>query len=165
MGTLMPTLDQTLFALTLVASLGCGLIAGVFYAFSTFIMKALRQVESWAGITAMQEINITVLTPWFLGVFLGTGILCLVGVVHSFYNWGPNASLLRFAGSGVYLVGSIVVTIVFNIPRNDRLAALSPGEPDSEDIWADYLSTWTVWNHVRTAASLASAALFALALR
>ena len=113
----------------------------------------------------MQEINITVLTPWFLGIFLGTGILCLVGVVHPFYNWGPNASLLRFAGSGVYLVGSILVTIVFNIPRNDRLAALPPGEPDREDIWTDYLSTWTMWNHIRTAASLVSAALFALALR
>ena len=165
MGTLMPTLDQILFALTLVASLGCGLIAGVFYAFSTFIMKALGRVPSEAGIGVMQEINITVLTPWFLGVFLGTGILCLAGVVHSLYNWGPTDTLTRFAGSVVYLVGSILVTVVFNVPRNDRLADLPADRPEGAVYWADYLSTWTTWNHVRTAASLVSAALFALALR
>jgi uncharacterized membrane protein len=165
MGNLMPTLDQTLFALTLVASLGCGLIAGVFYAFSTFIMKALDHLPSEAGISAMQEINITVLTPWFLGVFLGTGVLCLGLGAHALLHWTDPASQLRFVGSVTYVIGSILVTITCNVPRNERLATMTPDQSESTGYWADYLSTWTKWNHVRTAASLASAALFAIALR
>ena len=33
--------DQLLFALTLLAALGSGLVAGIFFAFSTFVMGAL----------------------------------------------------------------------------------------------------------------------------
>ena len=41
----MPTTDQLLVALTLVSALGCGLIAGVFFAFSAFVMKALSRLN------------------------------------------------------------------------------------------------------------------------
>ena len=54
----MATTDQWLFALTLFAALGCGLIAGVFFAFSTFVMKALARLPSGEGMAAMQSINV-----------------------------------------------------------------------------------------------------------
>lgn len=37
----MTTTDQLLFALKLFTALGCSLVAGVFFAFSTFVMNAL----------------------------------------------------------------------------------------------------------------------------
>ena len=157
-------LDDLIFLLTLAAALGCGVVAGVFFAFSTFVMKALERVPREVGMHVMQSINVTVLTPWFMGVFFGTAIASAVAVLHSLYHWDQAGALLRLAGGATYLGGSIAVTIVFNVPRNERLATLSPADPDNAEDWASYVSGWTAWNHVRTAASLVAAAMFSLAL-
>ncbi|MGH8691275.1 MAG: anthrone oxygenase family protein, partial [Burkholderiales bacterium] len=75
----------------------------------------------------------------------------------------PGAVYL-FAGSVLYLVGSLLVTIVFNVPRNEALASVAPAAPNSASLWSGYVASWTAWNHVRTAASLAAAASFSIAL-
>ena len=49
--------------------------------------------------------------------------------------------------------------MVFNVPRNNALAVANPTSADSARLWANYLSTWTAWNHVRTITALAAAAL------
>jgi len=64
--------------LTLGAALGSGLIAGVFFAFSTFVMPALARLAPAQGVAAMQAINVAVLNRWFLGVFVGTAAACLL---------------------------------------------------------------------------------------
>jgi uncharacterized membrane protein len=74
----MTIVDPLSFSLKLIAVLGCGLIAGVFFAFSTLVMKALAQQPSAEGIAAMQAINITVINLWFMTVFLGTAVTCFV---------------------------------------------------------------------------------------
>ena len=66
-GGCIATLDDVFSALTLCAALGCGLMAGVFFAFSAFIMKALTRLPPRDGIAAMQSMNVAVLNPWFLG--------------------------------------------------------------------------------------------------
>jgi uncharacterized membrane protein len=161
----MALLNELVFILTLVAALGCGLVAGIFFAFSTFVMKALRRVPPESGISVMQSINITVLNPWFMGVFFGTGIVCIVVLIHSLSHWGQAGAILRLVGSAIYLVGSILVTIAFNVPRNERLAAMSAADPESTEGWMGYVSSWTAWNHVRTVASFIAAALFSMAFR
>ena len=60
---------------SILGAVGSGLIGGVFFAFSTFIMQALARMPAAQGIAAMQHINVTVLNPWFLGVFMGTGLI------------------------------------------------------------------------------------------
>jgi uncharacterized membrane protein len=160
----MESFNGILVASTVLAALGCGLVAGVFFAFSSFVMKALSQVPSQVGIRVMQTINVTVLTPWFMGVFFGTGIVCAGMLVDSLADWEQAGSALRLAGSALYLVGSIGVTIVFNVPRNKRLAVMSFEDPKSVAGWVSYLSCWTAWNHVRTAASFVAAGLFCLAV-
>jgi len=160
----MDWLNEALPTLTLVAVLGSGLVAGIFFAFSTFIMKALGRVPQEAGMGVMQAINVTVLNPWFMGAFFGTAIVCLLTLSHSINQWGQPGSVLRLTASLLYLLGTIGVTIVFNVPRNDRLAQLPAADQASAAAWQDYLSSWTVWNHVRTAAALAAAVLFGLSL-
>jgi len=54
----MAIVDGVLLIMTLVAALGCGLMAGLFYAFSVSVMKALARLPSAAGIAAMQFINV-----------------------------------------------------------------------------------------------------------
>lgn len=158
----MATVDY-LFSLKLIAALSCGLIAGVFFAFSTFVMKALAQQPPAQGIAAMQSINITVINPWFMTAFLGTGVACLLLIIASLKGQHPSAAYL-LSGSLLYLVGTFGVTIVFNVPLNDALAIVKPNSLEGTNLWEKYLTNWTFWNHVRTIAALAAAALLTLAI-
>ena len=74
----MASLDGLLFALTFAATLGCGLMAGLFFAFSVAVMKALERLPPAEGIVAMQSINVAILNPVFLTVFFGTAAACLI---------------------------------------------------------------------------------------
>jgi uncharacterized membrane protein len=64
--------------LTVVAAVGSGLIAGTFFAFSAFVMRALERLPAPHGVAAMQSINVVVINPVFLSVFFGTGLVCAV---------------------------------------------------------------------------------------
>ncbi len=153
-------MDTMIFA----AVLGSGLVAGIFFAFSSFVMRALGQLREHQGIAAMKAINVTVLNPSFVLAFFGTGVVCLP---VAFLAFGSAAGMNRaslLAGCALYLLGCVLVTIAFNVPLNNRLAAAEPESPGADALWADYLSRWTLWNHVRTAASFAAAGLFAMAL-
>jgi uncharacterized membrane protein len=160
----MATVDPLLFALKLLAAVGCGLIAGVFFAFSTFVMKALAQRPPAQGIAAMQAINITVINPLFLTGFLGTGAACFFLAVSSLLKWNQPDATYLLVGSLLYLVGTLLVTMVFNVPLNNALATVEPDNTDGVNLWANYLSNWTLWNHVRTIAALAAAAALTLTL-
>lgn len=160
----MPTVDQLLYALTLLAALGCGLVAGVFFAFSAFVMKALSRLPPGEGIAAMQSINVTVLNPWFVVAFLGTAAACVLALIASLLRWHQPGAVYLFIGGALYLVGSLLVTIVFSVPNNEALASAAPAHPDAARLWAGYVASWTAWNHIRTAAALAAAASFSIAL-
>jgi uncharacterized membrane protein len=157
-------MEGLLFALTLLAALGSGLVAGIFFAFSAFVMAALHRLPAEGGIAAMQSINVTVLNPLFFAVFFGTAALSLVLAIPALLRWSEPGAFYVFAGSLLYLLGTIFVTMAFNVPLNNRLAAIKPGSAEGASLWTHYLSSWTAWNHVRTAASLAASALFIMAL-
>lgn len=161
----MTTIDKLFPTLILLAALGSSLIAGVFFAFSSFVMKALARIPQAEGMAAMQSINVAVLNPVFLSVFVGTAALCVIAIVFSWLRWNQPGAVYLLAGGLLYLIGNFLVTMVFNVPRNDALAAVAPADPGSARLWASYLSSWTAWNHVRTAAALAAAAFFSLTLR
>jgi uncharacterized membrane protein len=112
----------------------------------------------------MQSINVVVINPWFLGVFVGTAVLSLGMAIVAILNWGSLAALFHLGGALLYLVGTFLVTGVRNVPLNDELAALSPDQVGERDTWNRYLRQWTVWNHVRTAAALLAALSFCLSL-
>ena len=152
-------------ALTLFASLGAGLVAGIFFAFSVFVMTALGRLQPDQGISAMQSINVAVLNPWFFAVFFGTAAGCVVLAIFAIFNWSETDAMYLVAGSLLYIVGSILVTIGFNVPLNKELATVKPDSAAGSELWTRYLSAWTAWNHVRTAGSLAAAASFIMALR
>ena len=152
------------FALTFFAAIGSGLVGGVFFAFSTFVMQALTRLRPAQGIAAMQSINVTVLNRWFFIPFFGTAAACVALVVSSLSGWREPGSWLRLVASGLYLVGTILVTIVGNVPRNNALAAVDAESADGAAVWARYVPGWTRWNTLRTAAALAAATTLMLAL-
>lgn len=157
--------DELLHLVILISALGAGVVAGIFFAFSTFVMKALDRLPPAQAIVAMQSINIVVINPWFMTAFFGTAVACIILVILSLLDWSrPGAGYLLLGGI-LYLLGTILVTIACNVPRNNTLATVEPTSEDGARLWARFLRTWTLWNHVRTAAALVAATVFSLALR
>jgi uncharacterized membrane protein len=153
-----------LYAATLATALGCGLVAGVFFAFSSFVMPALKRLPPAHGIAAMQSINVLAVTPAFMTALFGTAAACLGLVAWAAISSGGRPAVLVLAGGALYIVGTIGVTIARNVPLNDRLAALHPQGADAAGRWDEYVAKWTAWNHVRAATALAAAAALTLAL-
>jgi uncharacterized membrane protein len=148
---------MTMFVPALLA-LGAGLVAGVFFAFSNFVMKALGQLPAEQGVAAMQRINVVVLNPAFLALFVGTAAVAGLCAAGALLTWGSMRSMLLLAAALLYLVGCFGVTAAFNVPRNERLARLDAGSAAAVAYWPAYLREWLLWNHVRTVAAVASAA-------
>lgn len=156
--------DQLMRVVGTLAMLGSAVVGGIFFAFSSFIMKALASLPIAAGIGAMQAINIVVINPSFLGVFFGTALLSLVAGGLALWGWDHSSAPLFLAAALFYLVGTILVTMFGNVPLNNRLAAVSAADPDIRDLWEPYLSRWTIWNHGRAAGAIIGALLYILGL-
>lgn len=157
-------INHAIVAVTFAAAIGCGLVAGIFFAFSSFVMGALGRIPPDQGINAMQSINVVVINRSFFLAFFGTAALCL-GLFAGAWFWrSVPAGKLLLLGSVVYLIGTIGVTIVFNVPLNNALAAVVPSSTEGATLWAHYLDRWTMWNTVRTVAPTVSMALFIAAL-
>jgi uncharacterized membrane protein len=145
------------------SAIGCGLLAGLYFAFSTFIMTALGRIGQAAGIAAMNAINVTIvqsLMPLFLGTTATSAALAIVAL----FRWGEPGAMAMVAGGALYVLGMFVVTMIFNVPLNNALAAADPASSQAAPLWARYLADWTMWNHVRTISSTVACALFIYAI-
>jgi len=160
----MAQIDGYLKTLTVIAAVGTGISGGVFFAFSTFVMKALGRLPAAQGLSAMHAINKTAPTPLFMLALFGTGAVSIAMSIAALRHLDQRWAAYLLAGTALYLV-CVIVTVCYHVPRNDALALVSPTDPGAAHAWAGYLSSWTAWNHVRTVTALAGSALFILALR
>jgi uncharacterized membrane protein len=150
---------------TLGTALGCGLSAGVFFAFSAFVMPALGRLPSGQAIAAMQSINKLAVTPAFMTALFGSALACAGLAVWSVVAWDERPAPWLLAAGVLYLVGAIVVTIAVNVPLNDALATTRPDGAGAADRWNGYLRRWTAWNHLRAAAAIVATGLLIVALQ
>jgi len=157
-------ISHAVFVLIFAAAIGSGLVAGIFFAFSSFVMAALGRLPSDHGIAAMNAINVTVINPMFFLAFFGTAALCVAASAGVALRWTASGGTLVVLASVIYLVGCIAVTMFRNVPLNNALAAVTLGTPEAAALWTRYLSEWTFWNTVRTVAPVVSAVLFTVAL-
>ncbi|MFE2514887.1 anthrone oxygenase family protein [Streptomyces mirabilis] len=157
-------IDGPYFVLTLLGVLGCGLVAGVFCGFSTFVMRGLAELPPAQGVAAMNAINGAAVRPAFMLVFVGSAGLCAVLAVVTFVLLPGEGTVELLLGSALYLFGTFGVTVVANVPRNDALLKLAPGTAEAAVYWRSYVREWTMWNHIRAVASAAAAVSYTLAL-
>lgn len=158
------SVDQRLFALNFVSALGTGLMAGVFFTFSSFLMGALGRLQPSPGIEAMQSVNVVAITPLFMILFFGTTVACAGQVVSSLLKMDRPGATFALAGGSLYIIGAFLVTVAVHIPLNDALAKADPASPEGAQLWAGYLVRWTAWNHLRTLAAIGASAFLVLAL-
>lgn len=146
--------------LLLTATVGMGIVAGVFFAFSTFVMPALARLPPAQGAAAMQVINVAAVNRWFMGALFGSGLLALALAATSLGALGEARSRWVLGGTAFYLAGVLAVTMFANVPRNDALAIMNA---DAAALyWPRYVAEWGGWNHVRTVTSIIATACFVL---
>ena len=151
--------------LTFATALGCGLSAGVFFAFSSFVMPGLDHLAPAHSIRAMKSINKLAVTPVFMTALFGTALACGVLVVWAVASWGERSAMLVLAGCALFLVGAIVVTMAANVPLNDALMKVDPEAADAATRWSSYLADWTRWNLARAVTAIGASGLLIAALR
>jgi uncharacterized membrane protein len=155
----MNLLLDRLFVIISLAAVGSGLMAGLLFAFSNFVMGSLLQQPPESGIRTMQTINLLIQNRTFFLLFFGTTLATLFLAVISALHLSQNGSALLLLGSLLYLVGTFGVTVVFNVPLNNTLAGHSANTPEAAQYWPIYVAQWLKWNHVRTVASISAAAM------
>ena len=146
------------------AAVGGGLMAGVYFAFSAFVMKSLGSLPRARGISAMQAINEVILSSAFLPLFFVTTALYLGLAGYAGLRWGAPGSWALLLGGALYVIGMFAMTVLGNVPLNEALKAIDPAGEQAETLWAHYLDRWVLYNHVRTLASTAASGLLIVAL-
>ena len=134
-------------------------MAGVYFAFSTFIMRAFDDVPAKHAVEAMNSINRTIVKSLFLPLFFGSSVLALLQVVLSLTYLQGTPSYLGFISGLTYLITMLLCTALFNVPLNNRLADFDLQNGNADSVWRFYRLRWTRWNHLRTIGSLVSVAL------
>jgi len=162
---MMPLLEKIIVPLLFSAALGSGVVAGLMFIFSNTIMRALAQMPHPQGLVAMQAINIIIVNPLFLLFFVGTAALSVISIIFALTHWNHAASAYILAAGLLYLLGTIGITALCNIPLNNRLAALNPSDVQALEFWKEFYTTWTRWNHIRTVATVCSLLCWILAVR
>ena len=149
-----------------VSIITCGLVAGVFLTFSDFVMRSLGLAKPAAGIEVMQIINRQVFATIFMVLLLGWSAMSPLMIGYAYFNIAGHASVLIIAGGGVYLAGVFIVSMVFNVPMNQRLDALEFSSTDADTYWRQtFLPRWTFWNYVRAVSATISAICFLIAVK
>jgi uncharacterized membrane protein len=128
-------------------------------------MTALDRAGPVPGTLAMNSINVTILQSLFMPLFWVTTLVSLMLAVIGFAHWRESGGLMVAAAGLIYFLGMFGVTMFYNVPLNNALAAADPATADGVAMWGRYLKEWTVWNHVRTVTSLVASILFIVALR
>lgn len=154
-----------IFTVIFFTCIGTGIMAGLFFSFSTFIMEALGEVSSESGMNAMKSINKKILNPLFGVIFFGTALMTLFLFIATLVSSEWNGRTYIISGSLLYLVGTFLVTIIFNVPLNDLLEKEDSTDYSSQQIWRSYIKKWTVWNHIRTVTAVGTLACFILGFK
>jgi len=155
-------IDSIISYLVVAAITGAGIVTGLLFAFSNFIMRALAELQPDHGMFAMQQINEKIINPLFLIFFLGTPLLCLIIAVYCLLHLNNTHSVLLLLGSIGYIIGPFGITVRCNVPLNNKLAAVHPAE--GADVWSHYQVNWQRCNHVRTYIGLISNIFLCLGL-
>lgn len=89
---------------------------------------------------------------------------CVLALIASLLRRRESGTIYLLVGGALYLAGTMLMRIAFNVPRNEALASTAPADSGAASLWAGYVTRWTTWNHVRTTAALAAATSFSIAL-
>lgn len=150
--------------MTIVCAVGAAMVAGVFFTFSTFTIDGLKRLTPPQGAAAMQAINKEAPSPLFMLLLFGTGAACVVLMIDAAVEFHVPAAKYQLVAGALYIVGVVLLTGLYHVPRNNTLDALDPNSAEGVEYWGIYLEEWVRLNHVRTVAPMVSAILLTISL-
>jgi uncharacterized membrane protein len=155
---------STATTLTVIAAVSGGLTAGVFLAFSTFVVQGLDRNPAPVAIAAMQGINATAPHPLFMAPLFGGPLVGLAAAVVALTGDGGDVAGAWVVAGAVAGFVPAVMTAAYHVPRNLALDEVDPNGPGAEVAWRRHVREWVGANHVRTLGALVGAAAMTVAL-
>jgi uncharacterized membrane protein len=141
------------------------LITGLYFGYSVSVNGGLHRLNDSEYVKAMQSINAVIQNPLFFVSFFGPIILLpLAAFLQRDANSMQFALLL--ASSALYIAGSFALTIVGNVPLNQRLAKFDASKASDNEIAqarAGFEKPWNRLHAIRTIASIAATVLIFVA--
>jgi len=147
--------------------LSVALMAGLFYNWSVAVTPGLGRLNDKAYLQAMQSLNRAILNPGFFIVFLSSIFLLPINAIVQHKSGLGQRSLLFILAAAIYLIGSVGVTFLGNVPLNNQLDVLdlnTLGDTEISQFKASYEGRWNKLNWIRTLSSLAASILLLLPL-
>ncbi len=139
------------------AAIGSGLVAGLCFAFESFLMRSFDHLGPSQAIRTMQVINATILRSTTMWVWMVTPLVGVCATVLAEERGLTVAALVS------YVTGALLITRSRNIPLNEELDRVDPAAPDAEAAWRRYRGRWGRWNALRVVACGLATGGFALA--
>lgn len=143
--------DSVRTATVIGATIPTGLIAGLFYAYACSVMIALGHLDDRTFVDVMNRINVDIINPWFMVIFLGSGLLSIVALVA---NLGSDHRrvLVWLVAATVLNIAALIVTMALNVPLNDQLATVTdaPSAAELAGLREHFEGSWVRWNIVRS---------------
>ncbi|MGC5628469.1 DUF1772 domain-containing protein [Georgenia sp. Z1344] len=152
------------------ATVGNGLVAGLFLGFTCAVMPGLRRVDDAAFVATMRSVNRAILNPLFGVVLVGTPVATVAAVVLGWTRVddaggadGAGSALPWLVAGLAGTVLTLAITFAVNVPLNERLDRA----PDDDDrllaaARSAFERPWTRWNAWRTLTATAATALLAI---
>ncbi|MEM6768925.1 MAG: anthrone oxygenase family protein [Bacteroidota bacterium] len=134
-----------------------GLSAGLFYAWMVSVIPGTRKLIDRPYLKSMQSINREILNPAFFLIFFGSPVMLGISTIQ---HWGVGQVYwLLLAATVVYLLGTLGVTILGNVPLNNALDSLdlaSLQEDNLQEFRKMYEGKWNRFHFIRTVFSVVS---------
>ena len=153
-------MTSTRGSVMLAAAVVAGLQAGTYFTWATGVMPGLARVDDRTFVNTMQQMNVAIVNPLFMATFLGAPLLAGAAAVVA----GPQARPWAVAATAL-AVGTVLITVVGNVPLNDALDAAGPVDKikDLGAVRADIESLWVKLNIARTFTSTGALAALTMA--
>jgi uncharacterized membrane protein len=133
------------------------LVSGLYFGYSVSVIGGLHRLNDSEYVKAMQSINVAIQNPIFFVSFFGP-LLLLPLATFLQRDTSPIQFALLLASSVLYIVGSFGLTMVGNIPLNQRLARFDAARASGNEIAEARVEFEKPWNRMHTIRTLASIA-------
>lgn len=144
------------------ATISTGLMAGLFFAWSFSVNNGLANVGDILFIKTFQSMNKSIQNPFFSITFLGAAFLISWALYLNSDDTSSFTFLCLLAATVVYLIGSVGVTFLANLPLNESLDAFDADTASSEDIIYQRRTFEKKWNLLNTTRTISSLLAFVL---
>ena len=142
-----------------------GLMGGIYFAFSIFLLKSLSQLPELQAARAMNKINDVIVNTVFLPMFIVSTLWYAGLIIWSIVHWQNLNSAYLITAALVYIVGMFLVTAFGNVPLNNRLQRSASSDAALIRCWRRYHRQWAELNHLRTISCTVSLVLLVITQR